>query len=133
MSQLIISDIRTNWEKTRIALREIAAENNAAWIPEDIFVMVKNNLATFFVTDDGLGFVILQVMTESFSGDRILHIVVAHHPGKDPQEKYREAIDQIAIDHQCAFVECESLRKGFERKGGWNLDRMVFRRGVKYG
>ena len=133
MKLLIVADIREHFESIRGALAEIAAENDAAWRPEDIYTTVRNGEATLMLTDDGQGFVVVQVRGDAYTGKRVLHILVCWHSAGDAQGLYGGAIDRVAATEGCRIVEFDTRRKGFERRGGWSVDRIVYRRSVADG
>jgi hypothetical protein len=44
-----------------------------------------------------------------------------------------ESLNHLAKQEGCVEMEFDTRRKGFARRGGWTLDRIVYRKDVDYG
>jgi hypothetical protein len=130
MKILVVSDIRENWEMVRKGLAEIVAESGAEWMPEDVFRLVENGRASLFMAGDGSpGFIILQKGMISFPREKqIATIIAAWCPDSDAQGKFMAAVEKIARSDGCYSLRMDSTRRGFERRGGWKIDRIVYER-----
>lgn len=134
MKTLTVANIREHWNWVRPGLVEVARENDAAWLPEDIYSSVQAGTASLLLAEgDTAGFLVAQVYTEALGGPKVFYIIAAFHPAGNAQQLYGEAVDETARELGCDVIEFGSLRRGFERQGGWEIDRIVYRRRLNYG
>lgn len=134
MKTLTVANIREHWSWVRPGLAEIARENDAAWLPEDIYASIRAGSASLLLAEgDTSGFLVAKVYTEAYEGAKVFYIIACFHPAENAQQLYGKAVDAMAEELGCAFVEFDSRRKGFERQGGWEIDRIVYRRRLNYG
>lgn len=136
MEQLIEVDIRRHWQEIYPGLQEICLQHGGM-IPEDYYVMVIGGHASLCQGERGDGFVILRVVQKQDGPGnktyRVLRVMAAWSKIGNARRKYLPAIDAIARQEQCMFAEFDTTKRGFLKDPDWFLDKMVFRREVKYG
>jgi len=122
-------DIRQTWETVKCWLDIVA--DNQDWRSEDVYAAcVAGNAALYMPDDDDEGLLILRVTENPFTGDKVLFIWVAYSPLGDAQEKYSGDLESIAREAGCQWIEFESKRKGFSRRGEWEPMNTMYRRKV---
>jgi hypothetical protein len=131
--KLTPADIRTHWPEVADGLREICQQGGGL-IPEDYYATVALGKASLFVCEQNEGFVILQ-LTQMQDGPgntpyKVLRVMAAWCKGGDARKRYLPALEEIANNEGCAYMEMETTRRGFLKDPGWFLDKMIFRREV---
>jgi len=122
-------DIRVTWDTVEDWL-DIVAENQD-WRSEDVYAAcTTGNAALYMPDDDEEGLLILKVIENPFTGDKALFVWVAYSPLCDAQEKYSGDLEVIAREAGCQWIEFESKRRGFSKRGGWEAMNTMYRRKV---
>ena len=117
-------DIRHGWNRIKDGLVELSKKCD--WIPEDIYHSCKSGASQLWIAAEG--FVILQIMTNEFTGAKELLVWIAVGEGF-VQDKYLPQIEQIARSVGAKTVKMESPRLGFARKG-WDIEKVTYSREV---
>ena len=102
-------DIGQYWPEVRKGLEHILSRSNELWIPEDVYVELKNINCGLYVFDGG--FVILQI-TSGWSG-KDCNVFAAYGSGN--MDWAFEETKQIARDLGCRRLKFMTTRDGWEK------------------
>jgi len=121
-------DIRTVWAVIEPMLDKLLKKNDQDCKPVDVYTACVNDQATLFMPEDGLGLLVVTVKINQFTAERHMFVWMACHQNSNAQDMYSEEIEDLARGQGCAYVEFESKRRGFERRGGWETMNTTFRK-----
>jgi hypothetical protein len=103
------------WPRVRPGLDSM--DKGDGWIPEDLYMALKNNSATLYmVTIDGKehGFLVLRLLHD-FDGPR-LHIWVLHsHSKVNLMAEFSDELDAIAKSNNATRITFSSTRSGWAK------------------
>lgn len=132
MNMLQAFDVREVWDSIYPGIIETKVKTNPEWRPEDLYAACVNGQSHIFKPDaDSPDFVLLAQSVSTYTGKRLLKIVIAYSKDGDAVEKYGAEIDAIGREAGCAESEFSSPRKGWERHGpkhGYEPVMTVYRR-----
>ena len=124
-------DIRQVWDRVRDDIEQIRIDGDWDWKPEDVYAACVNGAAHIYMPDDDdYGFIVVQLTESPFSGEQGLFVWIAYSPDGQAQEKFGHEVEALARGVGCSFITFKSKRKGFERRGGWRVDHVVYRKEV---
>ncbi len=122
-------DIRAVWLTAEPMLKALLEKNDQDCKPVDVYTACVNNQATMFMPDDDdSGLLVVAVKENAFTSENYMFVWMAYHKDSNAQELYSQEIEDIARHHGCAYVEFESKRRGFERRGDWEMMNTTFRK-----
>lgn len=121
------TDVRIAWDSIRHGLDQVRTQMHADWRPEDVYALCLWGKASLYTAPEG--FVVLVRMQNEFTSEPYLYVMAAHGDGM-VQEKYWPQIEHMARQAGCAYVECLSPRRGFERTG-WTVEHVCYRRRLR--
>jgi len=124
-------DARQVWERVEPMLDDLLAKTSQDWKPRDIYAACVNGSATAFMPDDDdCGILVVNTGNNPFTGEHFLFVWIAYHPASNAQELYSEQIETIARESGCSYIEFESKRHGFDRRGDWKAMNTTYRKKV---
>jgi len=122
------------WPRVRPGLDSM--DKGDGWIPEDLYMALKNNSATLYmVTIDGKehGFLVLRLLPD-FDGPR-LHIWVLHSNSKvNLMAEFSDELDAIGKSNNATRITFSSTRNGWNKvapKHGFSVRETVYQRIIK--
>lgn len=111
-----IKDIGHEWERVRPGLVEVKKATTDDWLPEDVYMCLKNGNAQLFIGEDAgeyLGFVVLRLM-QTFHGSKV-EIWCAHSATKTPlMRAYWPEIQAIARASGADKISFSSAREEWQ-------------------
>ena len=122
------------WPRVRPGLDSM--DKGDGWIPEDLYMALKNNAATLYmVTIDGKehGFLVLRLIND-FDGPR-LHIWVLYSQSKvNLMAEFSDELDAIGKSNNAIRLTFSSTRLGWAKvapKNGFSVRETVYERKIK--
>lgn len=86
LRSILPKDIGDDWERVRAGLTEVKQHTTDDWLPEDVYMCLKNASATLYVGEDDagdyLGFIVLRLVP-TFHGSKV-EIWCAHSATSKP-------------------------------------------------
>lgn len=126
MDTLVLKDIREVWDEIRPGLEHVRQKTEAPWRAEDVYSTCLVGQASLYVGETG--FVVVQAKVDPFTGEPELFIWVAYAEGQGNIERFQDAVDELARDHEFTKLTMWSRRPGFERVPGWQQVAAVYER-----
>jgi len=124
-------DVREVWEAAEPMISALLEKTPQDSRPVDVYTACFNNNATMFMPDnDDSGLLVVSVKENQFTGEIYLFVWMAYHKDSNAQERYSAEIEDIAYKHRCAYIEFESRRRGFQRRGDWETMNTTFRKRI---
>jgi len=122
-------DVRAVWSAAEPMLEALLEKTPQDSKPVDVYTACVNSYATMFMPDDDdEGLIVVSIRENQFTGESYLFVWMAYHKDKNAQEIYGQEIEDLARRHGCAYIEFESRRRGFERRGDWEMLNTTFRK-----
>lgn len=109
-----IRDIGGEWDRVRAGLAEVKAATTDDWLPEDVYMTLKQGGATLYVGEDEsgdyLGFVVMRLLP-TFHGSKV-EIWCAHSATKAPlMRTFWPQIQAIAAKTGASRISFSSARE----------------------
>jgi len=122
-------DVREVWEAAEPMISALLEKSPQDSRSVDVYTACVNCNATMFMPDDDdEGLIVVSIRENQFTGESYLFVWMAYHKDKNAQELYSQEIEGLARKHDCAYIEFESRRRGFERRGDWETMNTTFRK-----
>ncbi len=121
-------DIRKVWKVVEPMLSALLDKNEQDSKPVDVYTVCVNEQATLFMPEDNSGLLVVTVKINQFTSERYLFVWMACHKDSNAQDVYSAEIEEIGRSHGCSYIEFESKRRGFERRGDWEMMNTTFRK-----
>lgn len=123
---LTLVDIRDVWDDIRPGLERTKSKIGAPWRPEDVYAACLSGTACLYTGETG--FVVAQPKADPFNGKPELFIWIAFASGDGNIERFQEAVDDLAKDHDFTKLTMWTNRPGFDRVPGWTQIAAVYER-----
>jgi len=122
-------DIRAVWATAEPMLEALLKKNDQDCKPVDVYTACVNSQATIFMpNDDDSGLLVVAKKENQYTGEQYMFVWIAYHKDSNAQERYSQEIEDMARHYGCAYVEFQSKRRGFERRGEWEMMNTTFRK-----
>lgn len=123
---LILADIRQEWDRIRPAIDQMIQKSGAVFRAEDVYAAVVTGSAHLYT--GATGFVVVQKDIDKITGEAQLLIWIACASGAGNVTRFQPAIDQLALQNGYRKLIMSSPRKGWERVKGWRKVTTLFER-----
>ena len=129
------TNIRDCWDMVKEGITSILKESpTLTYLPEDVYSECVNGRAHLFTSP--LGFVILRVVNDSFTGDNTLLIWLAYvyKKGQHNWLTHVKWFEEVAKNADCKFLEARSTVPELEPyflDSGWCLDTKIFIKDIR--
>lgn len=109
--------IGDDWERVRAGLVEVKRHTTDDWLPEDVYMCLKNGAATLYIGEDDagdyLGFIVLRLV-QTFHGAKV-EIWCAHSATDKPlMRAYWPEIQAIAKQAGAGLISFSSAREEWQ-------------------
>lgn len=129
MTKITVGDIYRDAELVQRGLEAVKAQSGADWAVEDILDACRFSKWLLLMLGDDGNFAIMRRCKNTFTGEAFLSVEAVYSVGTNDISTCLEDLDDIAREAGCAYIEMESVRSGFERKG-WEKHHICYRRRV---
>jgi len=121
-------DVRKEWSRVLPWIMEIRTKLGTHWRAEDVYAACRYGDAVMFVDPDVEGVLVVRIIEDPHTAEKILFVWIAYCKELPPQEVFASWLEDAARGEGCSAIEFESPRKGFERRGGWNVKHVTYRK-----
>ena len=127
MTPIPAEQLHTVWGWVRPGLERIKRKQRETWVPEDVYMALRNKTAFLCVIEDK-GFLIYQVLPgDDFRG--VLHIWCMAGELKPYEQQIYAELDEFARSLGVRCIRCVG-RKGWARMGYFKLIGYVYEREI---
>lgn len=119
-------NIASVWPWVRPGIQKIIDKTHETFLPEDVYIHLKNKTAHLYVVDDA-GFVVFELLLDK-DNSRTLHIWLIWGKYKEIYLSVFDEIDKLAKHVGAKRIRWISPRKGWARVA--KLSRYVYEREV---
>lgn len=111
-------DIGNDWERVRAGLLVVKQMTTDDWLPEDVYMLLKNGGATLYIGEDDegdyQGFIVLRLIP-TFHGSKV-EVWCAHSSTRRPiMERYWPEVQAIAKQAGASRISFSSAREEWHR------------------
>ena len=112
------NDLRQHWPKILSSLCAVRLKAQDDWIAEDVYHAIKSGNAACHVADDNgyAGVLITTLTSAEFSGDKALHVWIAHSTGGDVFEQGLPMLRDMAKRAGVSRITFGSPRPGWAKR-----------------
>lgn len=107
-------NLHDHWELVKTGLQRILDRTSDRWKPEDVYHMLKSNVAGLYVQDSGKGFAILQP-TRGWDGNEMFIFAGYSVDEHDVVAQEIEQIKDIARSIGAKRIKFQTKRRGWEK------------------
>lgn len=117
LRSILPKDIGNDWELVRAGLLEVKQHTTDDWLPEDVYMCLKNGTAVLYIGEDDagdyLGFLVMRLVT-TFHGSKV-EIWCAHSATKRPlMRAYWPEIQAVAKQAGADKISFSSAREEWQ-------------------
>lgn len=124
---IIPGKLNRDWPWVKDGIEVIRKRCNAEWLAEDLYCQIKTGKSSLYVNEAMNAFGIIRPIENPYTGEPGLEILDAYAPIGEDTDALMDDIEELAKSKGYVFIQMDSIRKGFERKG-WTMKKIVYTR-----